>query len=320
MTLKLNTKVSFGLETSWGTLSTPSVMIPVTSVNDRDIYGAIKDDGLRGIAAQDFASYQDVGHSEISLEGAVYPQEIGYFLKLILGAGSVAGAGDPYTHSFTLSSAPQSLSMEVGGYPATNGRRYLGMTLSELVLKFNAAENFLTYTANFIGKPGAAQALTVTTDSTSNPFRGWMATANYGSTPAVYTSKITQATLTFRRVGTKAFFAAANTQVPSRVDIGPLEYTFDMVVDASALLEITWYAAHTQQYFDWIFAYGTAASAGYKLLKISGTLMDFSDEPLEIDRGDINVMYHIRGRGIYNATDSSSVLVSLQNSKSTYAS
>jgi hypothetical protein len=57
MALAALTKVGIGKETAWGTGAAPTLWLPVEPPGINVEIGQVLDQGLRGVAARDFAAY-----------------------------------------------------------------------------------------------------------------------------------------------------------------------------------------------------------------------------------------------------------------------
>lgn len=304
------TKVGIAKEASWGTTTAPDVLIPVNPPSFTDNFETILDQAMRGIAAMDFASYQGVQTVEASLEGFAYPKEIGYFIKGILGAESVSGAG-PYDHEFTLATTPPSFSVqdENGVQPY----RYTGMMVGELGFTFNAAEGALEFSASLTGKTKESVGSSIPADATSAPFRGWMMCSQIaGGNVEVMEGELTLS----RELGLvyAGSTCSGGSQYAIREYAGPLEVTGGITLDFTADSQVDRYENKTQNKLELNFQYGTGASQ--KTLKFEMNNCDYGDSPIELDRSGVHVTLAYTLRALYNSTDSGPAKVTLSNAKS----
>ena len=308
-TLSALSKLGFGLESTWGTAVVATTLLPVrnlkTVVAD---YKQELDDGVRGVAAKDFGAYQGTGQGSVEWEGDFYPEELGYFLKLIMGGAAVTGIG-PYDHTFSLASNPASLTLE----ESILAKKWAGMVLSDLGLKFSAAEGKLTYTAKMVGKTAVDVTPAAVSDATVAPFLGWQASLQIGGAG---NTRLLDLSLDFKRP-VELLYTANNTKDPSAAAIGPLEVTGKATFDYDTT-ELGYYLSKTQNAFVATLGYGTGA--GQKQLVFTGTKTDYGDGPVEIDRGKTYVTLAASLRFLHNTTDGGPCkITTLKNSKASYA-
>jgi hypothetical protein len=309
VTLSALTKLGFALESTWGTAVAASKVLPIRNLKAPPAnYKTELDDGVRGIAAKDFGSYQGVGSADVEWEGDFYPEELGYFLKLIMGSASVTGGSAPYTNSFALGSSPGSLTLE----ESVLARKWPGMSLSDFGLKFSAAEGKLTYTAKMTGQPSSAVSFAAISDATLAPFLGWEASLNVAGSPYV---NLLDLSLDFKRP-VELIWSAVNSQSPGAAAAGPLEVTGKATLsyDTTAL---GYYLANTQNTV--VFTLSRGASAALKQLILTFTKMSWADSPVELDRGKNYVTESHSLRGLYNVTDAGPCAIQLKNATNGYA-
>ncbi len=310
MARRWQTQVGFKQEASYGSAVTPDQGMPVNEFNDQTVYNVIRDQGLRGIAAVDFKSLQGAGHSEISLGGHVYPEEIGYFLKLIMGAAAVGGGG-PYTHTFTLGGSPGSLTLEADVVTGTNGGlRYKGVRLGQLAFKWQGAEGVLDYTATLMGHIASKVTATNPAATDNNPWQGWRADI----TSAGYANLIVSGDLTLNRE-LQVIHTGEATQDARYIAVGPLEVSGNLVIAVEDLTAFDNFLAHLSQAFTVAFDVGP----GTKTITFLMTACSFADGPIVLDRGSVGLTFALPIRGIYNTTDAGPAKVTLVNAKASYA-
>ena len=312
MPISALTKVGLAKEPSWGTSTSPTILLPTTPPTFSLPFEQILDQALRGIAAKDFAAYQGVGRTEGSLTGPAYPEELGFFFKGILGAESLVGVSAPYSHTFKLASTLPSFSIqdENGVQPY----RYTGMLLGELGLSYSAAEGAVNYTTSFTGKTKENVVAAIPADATLSPFLGWMVYATINGVDAC----VIEGEWTFTREIALVYcgsVAEGGTQYPVKAYAGPLEITGRATLDFLADSDVDRYIDKWQGPFVIDFKYGTGAAL--KQLTITSTKMDFGEGPVEIDRSGVHLTLAYSMRALYNTTDAGQVEVVLKNARST---
>lgn len=179
MTLSARSKLGLDKETNWGVYDATSfILFPYTSLTLNAVFEQVLDEAKRGIPAKDFGAYQGVGHIEGSIEGPVYPEEIGHIINTILGTDVVI-SGTPTTHHMTIATTPSQLTLLDDD--GVRKMAFLGMRCNNLAIKFSGAEGLLTHTSGLIGKSiyqnntGSIIEPTenISADATSAPLIGW---------------------------------------------------------------------------------------------------------------------------------------------------
>lgn len=310
---RFQTQVGIAIETVFGTAVNPTQGVPLNEFSDQTMYDVILDNGLRGIAAMDFKTQQGSGHSELTLEGLAYPEEIGYLIKLIMGAVATAGSG-PYTHTFTLGASPQSLTIEGDIIPGTNGAlRYKGCRVGQVAFSFDAAEGVLAYSASLMGQISTKVTAQNPARTENNPWEGWRAVI----TSSGHANRVVSAELTFTR-DLEVKHTGTNTQDARYINVGPLRVEGRLVLAAEDMTDYDNFKSHLSQSFQLQLDYGSGANQ--KTLTFLMTSCNFADGPLEIDRSGVGVVFALPIRGIYNATDAGPAKVTLVNAKTNYTS
>jgi hypothetical protein len=304
---RFQTQVGVAFESSFGSAVTPVQGIPVNDVSDQTQFEVILDEGLRGIAAKDFESIQGAGHAELSCEGFVYPEEIGYFLKLIMGGVSTGGGG-PYVHTFTLGASPGSLTLEADVITGTNGGlRYKGVRVGQVAFTFG--DSVLSYSAEMMGHIASKVTATNPAVTSNTPWQSWRMVA----TSAGITNRIVSGQLTLARP-LQVIQTGEASQNARYIAVGPLEVSGSLVLAAEALTDFDNFLLHLNQSL--VLTFDNAAST--KSIVFTMTSCSFADGPVEVDRGDVGVMFNVPIRGIYNATDAGPVKIVLENAKTDY--
>jgi len=146
-------KCCFGLESTAGTEATTMLSVPVTMVNLNPKVESVKDDSAVGRREMPLSSAAAQKWAEPEIEGYVYDILFGYLLKAALGTDTKTGAGDPYTHTYTVlnSNAATFPTMTIKTKDDTSVLMCTGCVLSELTLTAQKGQ-FLKYKAKFVGK------------------------------------------------------------------------------------------------------------------------------------------------------------------------
>jgi hypothetical protein len=105
--------LGIAIEATKGVPVNPSYWLPTVTMSFFDrVEQAAENQGMGNIADQD-SIYVTLSMGEGDIEAQLYDQGIGYILSSLLGAKPVTTGGNPYTHTFTMSSTnvPQTLSL-----------------------------------------------------------------------------------------------------------------------------------------------------------------------------------------------------------------
>lgn len=303
--------VAIAKEVTFLTGVTPTVGIPVTDAGGQPHVAEIYDVGRRGIAAVDFAAYQDAGHGEFKLDGFAYPDQIGYQLLGILGADSVTGGADPYTHAFALASTVPSFTIEdqiQGG--SNGGMRFAGCRIASLAFSFAANAGVLAYTSTY--SSGIPTKVTATNPSVSvlNPWAGWRGVV----TSAGMTTRVISATITMTRA-LQIVHTAAGQQGPRYINAGPIAVDGDVMLTAEDLSDFSSFLTDLSQSFVLAFSY---TSSQIRSITFTMTNANFNAAPVDYQRSGESVEAKLTFKGLYNATDAGPIAVSLVNAKASY--
>lgn len=319
MSITAKTRISFCKETSWGNPGTKWNLLPANPPTTTTTYENILDQGLRGVPAKDFAAYQGAGTSEVTLEGVFYPEELGYFLFGIMGSASVTGTTPPYTHTFLLAKECPSFTVEdypylqePGKAPENIAYQYRGLLISSLVIRFNAGEGAVGFTATMAGKPSVTTTPSVVTGEPNPPLLGWQATVEVGG--SVY-RRLVDTEITFAREVVMQH-AANNTQEPSFGYSGPLEVTGRSTIEFHTDDDYKKYRNHVLEPIRFVLERGSGANL--KRLEIFLPIVSYLESPMEIDRGAVNVKLNVSFRALYSPSIGSPAQLVLKNSQSSY--
>jgi len=311
MTVSYLTKVGIAKESSWGSSTPPTKLLPVDPPTFTVDYEQILDQSLRGLPVRDYAAYQGVGRVEVSMEGNFYPEELGYLLYSAMGS-CTSGTAAPYEHTFTVGAHPPALSIQDENDIETH--RYTGCLVSELTLTFNAAEGLLRWSSTLVGKSKEdSPSGSIPAEATGAPFRGWQVSAAVGAADPF--GKIIEGEITLSREIT-LHFVDGSLQTPGTAFAGPLEVTGRATVyfDSAALYNR--YLNKDQELFQLTWTYGSGTAE--RTLVFAAHNMDFGEGPVEIDRSGASLTLAYSMRGLYNATDAGNCKFVLTNGQDSY--
>jgi len=307
MVLSALSKLGINKESSWGGGATTFINLPIEPFSYSPItYELLRDQSLRGEFGADFGIYQGVFRVEFDVEGHVYPDEIGYVLLGLFGSVTTSGTETPYTHTFTMAQDPTSLAiLDENGVQTLMMR---GLRVSEFGITFNAAEDFLNWSASLVGKDYTTSTLSVEAASTDDPYIGWQASIELDSSS--FAKVITfEATLTREA---SIVYTASNTQAPYSIYAGPMEAAGNMVIIFDSADDLNRYLNNTTATMDVTFTSGT------NTFTFTSGNVSFSSEPAEISRDEVDLRLTLNWRCISNTTDSGPCRVILANNTSSY--
>jgi len=313
MTLATSEKIQIGRQTAAATAVAATVVLPVTPGSSRFLEQneALYDRGRRGIDAMDFKAVQGVGRTEITMEGIINVGDTdsapglvapGFLIANILNLDSYTavdnGGTTAFDHFLKMGSAKTYLTIERALLGAGSENDYSAFRCNEFVLRWDAGEGLVTWTANGLAKlPTAGTTLTSLSDLSGLPHRGWEAIVTFDGNASF--ARLISGEWTFRRE-LVPFFSAENSQDFKDLYLGPLEVTCSVVLDFSVVIDLTVFRSRAQQEFTVIFTQGTADAASERSIGISCIAMDWGDAPVELDISAANVRLGLTGRGLYS--------------------
>lgn len=305
--IKLTALSTLGLaiETTPGTPVAATGFLPVLSFKPQDDPKYLPDQGKRGQPVDLFGEYLSVESATYELEGDFFPTSGGNLVAAWLGQDTVTGSATPYTHTMTGVAIPPSYT--ITDYYVANTRQWAGAKSDKLTLKYNA-DAALTYTSHWITWLSATGTQPTASYSQDAYLQGWEATCSIGGTTV---SNLESATITLTRKGSKAAFAANNSQSPFNIFVGPMEATW----------ALTFYMLDDTEYLD-------ALSQGTKIVTVEFTqggtsdTVTFTSSAVQftkptINRGNEMVMVEVEGSAVYNSTDSGIFQCVIKNEVST---
>lgn len=318
MALSSTTKVGFAFQSAFATAaSNPVMAVPVDPPTFQLIYDVINDQTVRGDPVVDYNVYQGVKRVEASIDGPFYAEEIGYFLKALMGSEIFTSGSGTGTHVFHGLSQPSGGTFFVTDdvVVTTNSQRYIGASCTSFGVKFNAGEGILTYTSTWTGrdKPNGVTATTFPSFSTTlAPFLGWQADlVTSGGSATSWDTNVIDFEITVNRAPS-LLYTANNTQLASRLDAGPIECTGRITADYTSIAQMDDFENNLEPNVQVILTKGSGATL--KTLTIEIPKMHLLDSPLEIQRGGVSLAVQYGFRGVGLAAYKSPVKFTLVNS------
>jgi len=156
-----NTFIKAGEETTWGTAVATTVSSRVLSVDmqrtqERNQSVSLSTGGA-GYSQGFFDGNEQTGGT---IEGLVYYEGSGIYLKAALGSVATAGAGPEYEHTYTPSLTLPSLTLEFQRGSGSS-EKFEGVKISSLTLSVEAGGE-MTFSADVIGETASARTSAVT--------------------------------------------------------------------------------------------------------------------------------------------------------------
>jgi len=325
--------VGWKIEDDFGIFNPPSARTPVSSANLYIQKSVELDQGVRGIAAFDFASYAGPQHAAIEVGGMVYPTSIDSLVQGIMGSAEVIGGGTRYG----LSTSVPSLSFQVQDLDITAGddiQRYRGCLVNELQLSYSSESGVLVWSAGLLGQDMTWGAIAVDVikwassveewdaeeghfkwsdgarwgpatggggsgggwgamPDLGSPFLGWSAAAKFGD-PATL-NKVTDVEIVLTRESALQFGNLYDA--PSTIHSGLLGITCLITILWDSDSDLNRYLNKTQEEFE------VTWTRGVHTLYFQAKNMDFGDGPVEIERTSTEIRLTYSARALYDADD-----------------
>ena len=260
-------------ETAYGTATTGTATIPVTSLTPHDKLTLLKDAGMRGSPVASYGQVVGDLFAELDFGGDVFADTIGYPLVGILGDITTTGATAPYTHSIaTLTSGstqPQSYTFTVED--AVNALQFPGAMMSEVGFKFDG-KGKLEYTAKATSLASVIQASPPTVSASAVPVQAvWQGVTTLAG---VTTGKVLSGEWNIKRT-VEPLKAVDGSQYPFQIWSGEISVDGKLTMVMAADTYRADYTAGTTVSIDVNFQQGAGATATQILLHgTSCTLTD----------------------------------------------
>ena len=250
-----NTPIFWQLTASLG----PANWMPVTGVTFADKLTNIPDVGLRGSNTSVYGNTQGTAHSELGIDGDIFPDVFGYVVGSVYGAVDFAG-GTPNTHTFagmnTSASNGQPTPLLVFVYDSFNTRLFCGAKCSSVQIKFDPNAN-VTYTSTWM----AFQSMVVATPTVSftnlTPQGGWQAATSINS---VTVPNVLSADFTIKRDSMDAIQTLDGSQQATVIWAGPLSTSGNMMTTMEDDTNLNFYLNYTKPPVTFTLTNGTGAS------------------------------------------------------------
>jgi hypothetical protein len=305
--------IKMGKESGWGTAVAPSFLLPITSLNTTHNFQDITDEGLRGVAAQDFSSKLGVGQSEVDIEGWVYPDEFGLLLLNIMGTvSSTASTTAADQHNYTLGVVPPSLTFHEDRDGLTS-YNFPGTLASSMTIRFTRNDGALTWAANYVGSIGTASTDQAIADLFSSGWCGWQATMSAGGATD---AKVMGFEMTIERPVTM-IYTANNSQAPATGIQGPMRVTGRYTVNFDSDAQLNKYINATNEAVQVIFTNGSSGTDEDSLTATMSSL-NYHASPLSIGRDADHFTLEYNFRALYNSTNTGPVAFTLKNATASY--
>lgn len=295
------------------TLVAPSVFLPVTSISPKDTVTQLIDKAWRGSMVDAYDVQAGMISSEVSFDGDVYLDTIGYLLAGIFGDLTDSGSSAPYTHKFALlnSGQGQPVAQTITDFYAAGTRQYGNAMYSELSFKLSP-DALLTYSAKAVSFGSTTTTQPTPTYSSVEPSVGWQGVVTIGG--SVY-AEMTDAQIDIKRTVTP-IKTINNSQSPFTIWAGPMsvEGKGTLVMENDTYL--TDYLNATKTSIDFTFTQSTGNSLEFHSSKINLSAAN-------IQRGKDYIELPISFKCYGNSTDIgtsagySPMLVTLTNSIAT---
>lgn len=316
--LRWQIHVGFAVESSgWGVAAAaPTNFYPISKCTFQDEPKFYYDESYRSVQAKDFGAYLTTLQGKWDCDGDMYLDTMPY----LLGVGLI-GDNDTVTianssvlniawTTFTLSAhtfilqpnGPKSLSL--WDYNGFSERRYEGARIEECQLKYTP-DMQVTTSYKGVSRLSVLVAGTYVPSINANftPVLAWQAKAFLNG---AQTTRVIDSELTFKR-GVEALFTQAGTQSPTNIYAFPLEVDGKLTVDFVDEAEYNLFRTNNQSASFQLFFVASSQQA------VSFTIPQPVYTSYVVDRGKDALTATIDFRGIYNASNSSNVVMTVYN-------
>lgn len=246
----------WGLETTPGTTPSSYNGLLLDSFTWEDKITYLEDKAYRGAMMNDaFNEIQGVKYCDLSMQGPVFMDSIGFALASVLGEDAFT-SGTPNTHAFNLLNPSTATSAPYSGQPMTHGlvqwygptvttgaRLFPSACLSSVELDFNATNGLLTWTGkgNSFGSVPVPTTRPTPVASAEIPIAAWSGSISLaGSADAT----LAEGKVTFTRE-LENVYTVDGSQTPYIIQRGGLSATFDLTFIAASEAELLYYLNNT---------------------------------------------------------------------------
>ena len=187
--------------------------------------------------------------------------------------------------------------------------RYTGCRVSSLAFAFNAAEGWVTYTANLQGKISTKVTAVNPAQVEEKAFEGWWMTI----TSTNYAARVVSGEITITRE-LHLVNTGNNTQDTLEIVPGPLNFEGRLVMAFDSMVDYDSFKSHLTQSLVITFNDGQGGASNRQLV-FTLTSGNFGNGPLEIDMGNQGVLAALSILGVHNTTDLGQGTVTLVNGR-----
>ena len=301
------TQLLLAKETTFQTGTTASgVSVAAKNPKATEIFESLIDQGFRGHAAMDYAYAQGAGHSEIDLPDMwFYADDYGHFFMAMLGTDTATTSASSTSHAITLLDG-QPPSYSLTDYNGIDSRQYAGLYFEEMSMKWTTPGR-LTLAARAQGKTAATVSKpSFPAYSSASVYLPWQMASTINGAANVHI--INMETSLKRKV--EPIWGMTNSQQPNLGSVGPLEVTGKLDFAVADNTELNLYLNNTQPSATFLL---TGASTINTMALHFNSLV--FETPTVTDRGKDYLIVNATYRGIYNATDTGPLKVTLTNAR-----
>lgn len=307
MSLQLTSKRFLGVakEASYGTPATTGIRwLPMHKPDTEEEIKYLMDDGLRGIAAEEFGAYQGVQNGSFKYDLDWFITDTPLLLTNILGPDTKTGTTAPYTHTFNLA-ANEPASMTVHDYDTVDQWQYAGAYLSQAQFKIDS-EGALSCSVQGKGFAPVSEGVSTPSFASEPYFLGWETLFKIAGSTVM---RLVTMEITLTRKLTVRW-SANNTQQPRFIFVGPLKVEWKATFDIEDDTEIAHFTSNDQPSMSAVLTQpSTTNSVTFQMSKTAWTKAQktSSKDWTQVDAS---------GSALYNATDQGPLAVIVANGQS----
>jgi len=292
-------------EGTYGTPATTGIRwLPMRGPDTEEEIKYLIDNGIRGIAAEEFGAYQGVTNGSFKYDLDWYVTDTPLILTNILGPDTKTGTTAPYTHTFQLAAA-EPASLTVHDYDGVDQLYGAGAYLSQAQFKLDA-EGALTCSVQGKSFAPVSESTSVPSYASEPYFLGWEAALNLAGGP---NTRLVTLDVTLSRKLTIRW-TANNTQTPRFIFVGPLKVSWKATFDIEDDTEWNYFINNTQPAFVATLTQPTTTNTvKFQMSKCAFTKAQkvSSKDWIQVDAS---------GSGLWNATDAGPILIAVGNAQS----
>lgn len=267
------TLVGIAKETTEGVPVAPTDFIPVTAdPKPSNKLTLLPDKGWRGSAATEYGMTSGQRHAELTIDGNVDPNNIGYMLQSVLADLTTTGASAPFTNVFSTlnTGAQQPKGYTITDFDGAQAMQYAAARFSDLSFAFTA-DGLLTYTSKVMAWAGVPTgAVLVPSFSANQPIASWVGVAQIAGANTVI---ITDGSVDLKQP-VEAIQTIDGNPDPYRMWAGPLTVTGKLNMIYEDQVELLRYLNNTQPSLDLKWSQGASSSLQLHMSKVAYTAAD----------------------------------------------